>query len=287
VKKQRVEIASYRGGRRGSDRPELILWGLAAIFLLAAVAGLFFYTPMRVTGAICLALAVLCAGMTFLNRWAQMSRDGVVCRRIVLACFAAMLIIFAVAEGFILWGGSPARLKEQGNDAPDAVIVLGAGVNGKTASVVLQSRIDAAAAFLNGTYDASIGKCPDDIPVILSGGQGRGEDISEAQCMYDALAQVGVDSSRLYTEEGSTTTAENFANAGALLSELGIDPETAKVAVITSDFHVYRAEKIAAQTGLDAYGVPAQMAGSWWWLSANYYIREVFALGKLELLKLF
>ena len=287
MKRQKVEIASYRGGRGTAGLLELVLWILALIFAVGAFAGLILYTPVRMTGAICLVLAILCVGLIFLNRWANMSHAGVLCRRILLLFLAVGLIVFAVTEGFILRAGNPARLREEGHDSPDAVIVLGAGVNGSRASVVLQSRIDAVKAFLNGTYDEDLGTTSNDIPVILSGGQGAGEDISEAQCMYDALVKAGVDPNRLYLEEGSTTTAENFANAKALLTELGLDPATAKVAVVTSDFHIFRAGFIAAGEGLDTYGVPAELPKNWWWLGANYYVREFFALGKLELIRIF
>ena len=51
-----------------------------------------------------------------------------------------------------------------------------------------------------------------------------------------------------------------------------------RIAVITSDFHVFRAQMIARRAGLTTFGVPART--DWVLLNANYYVREFFALGK-------
>ena len=56
----------------------------------------------------------------------------------------------------------------------DYVIVLGAGVNGTAPSLSLLNRLDAVNDYLE-TYPDSI--------AVLSGGQGEGEDITEAECM--------------------------------------------------------------------------------------------------------
>ena len=63
-----------------------------------------------------------------------------------------------------------------------------------------------------------------------------------------------------------------------LLRQAGIDPETAVVAVVTNDFHCFRAHLIAQREGLTVLDVPAEVP--WLLLNANYYVREFFALGK-------
>ncbi len=77
------------------------------------------------------------------------------------------------------------------NDA-DYLVVLGAGVNGRTPSLSLLNRLTAAEAWLQ---DNPNGKA------ILSGGQGPGEDISEAGAMYQWLTEHGIAAERLYKEE--------------------------------------------------------------------------------------
>ena len=155
----------------------------------------------------------------------------------------------------------------------DAVIVLGAGVNGETPSAALRSRIDAAAAYLE-THPG--------VPVVLSGGQGPGERISEAEAMYRALrTEDGAENARYLLEDRSTSTAENFKFSKALLAEGGLDTDTAVIAVVTNDFHCFRAHMIARRQGLRIVDVPAELP--WWWLTANYYAREAFAVVKTAL----
>ena len=66
-----------------------------------------------------------------------------------------------------------------------------------------------------------------------------------------------------------------------LLEERGLDTETAVIAVVTNDFHCFRAHMIAQKQGLRTIDVPAELP--WWWLTANYYLREAFAVVKTAL----
>ena len=96
----------------------------------------------------------------------------------------------------------------------DAVIVLGAGVNGTEPSLSLRTRLDTALDYLEAHPD---------IPAVLTGGTGYGEEISEAQCMYDYLTERGVEPDRLILEDQAANTAENFALSKPLLYEAGVD----------------------------------------------------------------
>ena len=145
--------------------------------------------------------------------------------------------------------------------------MLGAGVNGETPSLTLRTRIDAAAAYLEEHPD---------VPVVLSGGQGPGEAITEAECMRRALVRRGVDESRLYPEERSTSTQENLRYSRAILEELGVDL-TQRVAIVTSDYHLCRARLM---WGGDTAAVPAHLPSALYFqcLTVNYFIREAFGL---------
>ena len=83
----------------------------------------------------------------------------------------------------------------------DVAIVLGCVVNGDKPGIFLKGRINAAYKFLNENPNAI---------AILSGGQGNGENISEAKCMFNCLTEMGIDKSRLLIEDKSTSTRENF-----------------------------------------------------------------------------
>ena len=204
-----------------------------------------------------------------LARWAKRSRAGRVCFRIFCAGLGLGAVCLVSIEAVVVFRG------EADNSAipVDAVIVLGAGVNGETPSAALWSRIRAAEDYL---------EIHPDVPVVLSGGQGAGEAISEAEAMRRALwTEDGAENARLLLEERSTNTAENFRFSKALLEERGLDTETAVVAVVTNDFHCFRAHMIAQKQGLRTIDVPAELP--WWWLTANYYLREAFAVVKTAL----
>ena len=97
--------------------------------------------------------------------------------------------------------------------------------------------------------------------------------------MYEYLTERGVAPDRLILEDRATSTAENFAFSAPLLEAAGVDIAQDTVAVVTNDFHIARAEFIAARQGYgDTAGVPAPLP--WLHLEINYYLREAFALVK-------
>ena len=239
----------------------------AAGLALLAGMGIWFVPGMRFSAWLCAGIAAILALWAALIRWSEKSRAGKVCKVLFLVCAAVGILSFAAVEAFLVKVG---RMPPSGA-SPAAVVVLGAGVNGKTPSLVLASRLNTAKTYLS--------QMPPDTPVILSGGQGPGEDVTEAQAMYDYLTAVGINGERLYLEERSTTTAENLAYSSRILSELGIDTYNNSVAVVTNDFHMARVRYLADfETPITVTGVPARLP--YWWLTANYYTREYFALAK-------
>lgn len=148
----------------------------------------------------------------------------------------------------------------------DYIIILGAGVNGTVPSLSLQDRINAAYNYLTEN--------PDCIAVV-SGGQGPGEDISEAQCMAEHLTAKGIASERLWLENHSTSTRENIAFSLALIEKnTGSRPDTA--GILSSEYHLYRAGRVALQQGLNPVGIPAKT--SWVTLRISYFLREIAAV---------
>ena len=126
------------------------------------------------------------------------------------------------------------------------------------------------------------------MPVVVSGCQGQGEDITEAECMARYLIAHGVDASRICREELATSTRTNFTRTLALLPELGIDPAQ-PFAFVTSDYHVARANYITKDLGMteeNARAVAAKMPHGAYYalLNANFSVREAFALANEMLL---
>lgn len=243
---------------------------LTALPALTGLALILIPNGMRFTGWLLLWTAAVWILGLLLCRWSERSKAGRICRRLFFAGLAVGLSCLISIEIILVRHGEA----DNSHLPVDAVIVLGAGVNGEVPSAALWSRIQAAAEYLEGHPE---------VPVVLSGGQGPGEAITEAEAMRRALwSEDGAFNSRLLLEEKSTSTAENFRYSKALLEEKGLDMDTAVIAVVTNDFHCFRAHMIAQKQGLQMIDVPAELP--WWWLTANYYLREAFAVVKTALL---
>ena len=251
----------------GIDR---LLMLMAAVCVMLSAVCWFVLPGVRFFARLFLAASVCCGMLVFLNRCAQRS---VVVRwlRNVLCCLLAIgLAAFLTVEAMLIRTG-----EQYPTEDVAAVIVLGAGVNGTTPSLTLRTRIDAAAEYLREHPE---------VPAVLSGGQGPGEAVTEAQAMYAALKELGIPLEQLWLEEQSTSTEENIAFSLQILRDAGVDV-SAPLGIITNDFHQFRAGLIAQANGVTAVGIPAELP--WWWLNANYFVREFFALCKLWLWSLF
>lgn len=246
-------------------KQQKILWTLAAVFavlgtLCRSIPGVKFAGLLFWCAAITAIAFALLARVE--KRWARWLRRAL-CALLILGIAA-----FGFLESLVISGAhTDARAEEA-----ECIIVLGAGVNGTEPSLMLSSRLSAALAFA--------GERPE-IPIICSGGQGPGEDISEADCMADWLIAHGVDEARICREDRSTSTQENFAFSFALMEELGLGDRP--FAYVTNDYHIYRAGCIAGTD--NACGVAATLPRSAYYdaLQLNYYVREAFALGWLLL----
>ena len=249
---------------RSSEKIQCVI---AAVLALAGAVLLTVRAwGMRFSGFLLVGLAAVLVLELLLGHWAKASKTGRLCRRIFQTALTLVLVPLICIEIYVINVGSsdPSALPA------DAVVVLGAGVNGTQPSLSLYTRLTAALDYLEENPD---------VPVVLTGGLGYGEAITEARCMYDWLTARGVDPARLIMEEQAGNTAENFAFSKELLEEQGIDPAENLVAVVTNDFHIARSRLIAARQGYGhAFGVPAKLP--WRHLEVNYYLRESFAMVK-------
>ena len=142
----------------------------------------------------------------------------------------------------------------------DALIVLGAAVHGDRVTWVLSNRLDTA-------YDYAVVH-PETI-LVVSGGQGDGESVTEASAMAGYLTHRGLDPSRILLEDRAESTAENFAFSKAIIDEtLGSD---ASIGFVTTRFHVFRAGAVARKGGIAARGFGAPDV---WYIALNNFLRE-------------
>jgi len=175
-----------------------------------------------------------------------------------------------VAVGVTLLLGYGVTDNISGNE--DAVVVLGSGIRGELLTVGLKNRLDRAVEIYNENPDTVI---------IVSGGQGPQEDITEALAMERYLLRCGVDSERIIKEEKATSTYENFVYSKQILD--GLFGEEYDVAFVTNEYHIYRAGSLAKIAGLA--DVTHAHSNTVWYTVIPSCIRECMAVVKLWIFK--
>ena len=131
---------------------------------------------------------------------------------------------------------------------PDFLLILGCRVKGDTPDEMLRLRAEAAAKFLNEHKN---------VRAICCGGIVHEDQTkSEAQAIKEILLQNGIESERIFLEDKSQTTFENFVNAKKITDSLQTEKEP-KIAFISSEFHLMRASVIASLVGVKASSIPA------------------------------
>lgn len=183
------------------------------------------------------------------------------------AAFILWLISFTVVEYNVVkeWK-TPKEVRG------DYAIILGAGLKGDKPSVSLDSRLQMAAEYLEQNRD---------IKVIVSGGQGKDEKISEAEAMKRYLVSKGIEEERIIKEDKSTSTKENLLFSMELLDGLG-ENAAQGIIVITSDYHVYRTKGIADSIGMKVSVLPSVTP---LYVRLNGSVREYFAVISTYLVK--
>ena len=151
-----------------------------------------------------------------------------------------IFVLFLILSGF----------ENQSDKQVDYVIILGGRVYGDKPSRSLNERIKTAIKYL---------KKHRDIKVIASGGTGKGENISEAEAIKRELIRNGIDENRIIKEDKSTNTVENlkFSQVKIKENESKNKEEKIKILIVTNDYHIYRAKKIANLLNYEAYGLGA------------------------------
>ncbi len=168
----------------------------------------------------------------------------------------------AILSGLMVYGISN-RVQEGEEGIP--VIVLGCQVKGDVPSTELQRRINTAAEYLTEHPQAVC---------IASGGQGAGENRSEASVIAEGLQKQGISADRILLEDASANTRENLQNAAAILAQRGLGT---KVAIVTDEYHQYRAGLLARRIGLIPRAVSVDTLV---YIFPACYMRELLALTK-------
>lgn len=153
----------------------------------------------------------------------------------------------------------------------DYLIILGSGLRGDKITLTLKDRLVKALEYIEkSNFNGKI---------VLSGGQGPYESITEAYAMKKFLVGEGISEDRILLEEKSTSTYENLKFSKPILeNESGKSVKNLKFVIVTTDFHAMRSAFLAKRNG---YGkVSLYTSSNKWYLMPTMYIREVFALVK-------
>lgn len=142
---------------------------------------------------------------------------------------------------------------------PTTLVVLGC----QNGSRMMHSRTDTATDYLLMHPDVSC---------ILSGGAGSDEDIPEGEYMFHILVDNGIEPSRLYIENSSTSTRENLSYSFQLAQASGLN---GNFSIVTNEFHEFRAFLAAKKLGIQTGSVPAVTP---WWLFPTFYTRELYGI---------
>ena len=177
--------------------------------------------------------------------------------RIIVAIDIA---IFIICQGCIL-----TQFFSKGENGADYIIVLGAQMRDWKPSVVYKARLDSAIDYLNSNPDTN---------VIVTGGQGANESISEGEGGKNYLAEQGIAEDRIIVESESLDTDQNISNALNLV-EASADM---KIGIVTNNFHVFRGVMIAKHyTDADVEGIAAFTEYQY---LPNNMVRETFGILK-------
>lgn len=314
LSKERLSVGERMKRLERSKGMQVFLWITLVVLLLYAVFSLLYSTVVvyasgtgtsflwfwPLTCVIALVVAVLLF-FTLTGRLPWL-KTAAIC---ACAVFWLGMAVFFAVEAVVFSAGRKAPAEDGAY-----VIVLGAQVRGEVPTLVLSARIKAAAEYLKEHPDAM---------AVASGGKGSGENISEAEAIRRGLLRLGISEERILMEDRSTSTAENlrfsaeviqrYEREKAGMPETGADADRnsagteiaaatekadsvqnvtpvrfvpKQVVLVTNDFHVFRAVKLAKNLGYT--NVSGLGATEFFAVTIQYYVREFFAIG-LEILR--
>ena len=169
-------------------------------------------------------------------------RGKVMLIKLVKYGFLLILVYFIVCNIFIF-----IYAQQKPSQHAQTMVILGSQVLGTpaVASPTLADRLDVAIQYLNENPETK---------VVVCGGQGEDESATEASVMAKYLIDKGIDANRVYQEDKSRRTAEQFIFANRVIP-LG------KTVVVTNDFHILRSIMLAKRSGIhDVSGLSAPLA---------------------------
>lgn len=191
-----------------------------------------------------------------LNRWVK----------VLIALICVGVVAFSALLGVVLYGSY-----DHVRGEPQVMVILGCQVKPWGPSILLQDRLEKALDYWEENSD---------ITIVVSGGQGPDEHISEAQAMFDYLVENGVDETQIIQEDQSHNTIQNLTYTMQMLEEKGYDTDDDMV-VVSNGFHLTRVRMLwervfGSDENLSTLAAPSSHIPSRY----KMYVREPLALVK-------
>lgn len=200
-------------------------WGRFDIFnFLVSLCGLFLMVVSFMTDRV----------ISFIKRIPKTVKIVLI---VLLSCF---VISFIIVNSLII-----SNMRRTAKSDADYIVVLGCQVVGEYASLPLLQRGFAAIGYLNNNPGTR---------AVLSGGQGPGENIPEAEALRRLLRERDIPGERILLETKSANTTQNLSFSHELY-----DLMDKNIVIVSSDYHLFRALAIAKKLGYkNISGLPAQ-----------------------------
>ena len=144
-----------------------------------------------------------------------------------------------------------------------AVAALAAFVVGVSVTSAASARLERG----RSVHQALVSRGAADPVLIVSGGKGGDERVSEAEAMARYLTERGFPADRVVREDRSRTTEENLLFSKAIMDQQrppGPGNPSARCVIVTSGFHAFRAAIIARRLGINGQATGARTAGYYW-----------------------
>ena len=242
---------------------------ISGILVLAYYVFILFTTGVNIINFFVLLLGVILVSIYFLDiRYEKRRNIDIYMRwrkRVVRLIILAVSLVSIASFTMLIFGTN------KNLDKTDVVMVLGAGLEGDKVSEMLKTRLDGAVDYVDKNKDYDF--------IIVSGGKGHDELISEAEAMRRYLVDKGIDNNKIILEDKSTSTFENFKFSKEIIeSKTGLYIEDMDIKVFTNGFHTMRSYFLGKRLSygtLSTYGTKTPYT-----LAPYYYFREIFAFAK-------
>jgi uncharacterized SAM-binding protein YcdF (DUF218 family) len=158
--------------------------------------------------------------------------------RIALGALALLVVLWSISLVLVLLAGRRPVLREA-----DAIIVLGAAQYNGRPSPVLKARLDHALALYHDGYAPRL---------IVTGGVGAGDTISEGEVARLYALDHGVPDSAILVDREGETSAQSVSVAAALMRDKGL----ASALLVSDSYHMLRLSLLARRAGIEAFRAP-------------------------------